>query len=364
MTARGPLTVTFVTPAANALVQPGTSIVLSVTASEVGRSISGVKFSADGVVLGSATLLNGQYTYTWTGAKTGNHVVTATATDSAQATGSASEPLTVDSTPVVSVTAPTAGAVVTQGKTILLTAAASDSAGSIAGVEFFDGSTDLGAGVLSGGVYSLAWTGAAAGTHAITAVATDGVGGKKTSAPVSFRVDVPPVVTVTAPASGAVFLPNTPVPLAATASDPDGSVSRVEFFSDGVDLGPATLSAGVYAYTWASPAPGTHQITAVATDNDGSATTSAAVAFRVDGFPVVSVTTPAGGSVFLPASVISLAASASQSGGTIAGVEFYSDGKDLGPVRRPTASTPTPGPTPRSARTRSPPSPPTTSARK
>lgn len=76
-----------------------------------------------------------------------------------------------------------------------------------------------------------------------------------------------PVASVTAPADGAVFANNTSIILNATASDPDGTVTKVEFYTDGVKIGED--STAPYSYTWISPTGGTHTVTARAIDDDG-----------------------------------------------------------------------------------------------
>lgn len=89
----------------------------------------------------------------------------------------------------------------------------------------------------------------------------------------------PPVVALTAPAAGASFTAPATIPLAATASDPDGAVARVEFLSGGAVV--ATATAAPFAATWANVAAGTYTLAARAVDNLGAATTSAPVAVTV-----------------------------------------------------------------------------------
>lgn len=88
----------------------------------------------------------------------------------------------------------------------------------------------------------------------------------------------PPSVTLTAPAAGTVDA-STPIVLTATASDADGTVSKVEFFADDVKLGEATSAP--YSYTWTGATPGSHVLTAKATDDAGDTTISAPVMITV-----------------------------------------------------------------------------------
>jgi len=85
--------------------------------------------------------------------------------------------------PAVSITAPAPGASVTG--TVAVTAGATDNVG-VAGVQFLVDGAPLGAEDPSA-PYSASWnaSGAAAGSHALTAVARDAAGNRTTSAPVS-----------------------------------------------------------------------------------------------------------------------------------------------------------------------------------
>ncbi|WP_299251265.1 glycosyl hydrolase family 8, partial [uncultured Cytophaga sp.] len=109
--------------------------------------------------------------------------------------------------PTVSLTAPANNATYTAPASITISANASDSDGSIAKVEFFNGSTLLATDASA--PYSYTWTGVAAGTYNITAKATDNSGAATTSAAVSITVtnpaptNVAPTVSLTAPANNA-----------------------------------------------------------------------------------------------------------------------------------------------------------------
>src|SRR5207249_11417812 len=90
----------------------------------------------------------------------------------------------------------------------------------------------------------------------------------------------PPTVTLTSPANGAVFVADSAtIRVSANASDPDGSVSKVEFYL-GAKL--MTLTNSPYAFTWTKIGPGNYTLTAVATDNGGIVATSAPVNITVN----------------------------------------------------------------------------------
>ena len=135
--------------------------------------------------------------------------------------------------------------------------------------------------------YSFTWSSVAAGTYSLTAVAYDTAGLKTTSNAATVTVGTatnkPPTVTLTAPSSGAKFTPPASISFAATASDPEGKLAKVEFYSGTKLLGTDTTSP--YSYTWPPVAAGSYSLTAVAYDTAGAKTTSAAVPVTVSSPP-------------------------------------------------------------------------------
>lgn len=138
-----------------------------------------------------------------------------------------------------------------------------------------------------------------------------------------------PVVTLTEPASGLVVNAGTAITLAATATDGDGTIARVEFFANGTTKIGEDLSAP-FTIVWSTPAAGTHQITAVATDNFGSTGISTPVAIVVNELPTVRITSPPDGLLLNPGDSITVSATASDADGTIVSVDFYAGGTFLG----------------------------------
>src|SRR5437773_927947 len=77
----------------------------------------------------------------------------------------------------------------------------------------------------------MAWSNVAAGTSTLTARAIDSAGATTPSTAVTVIADAPPTVSLTAPSAGASFAAPAAIALAATASDSDGSVTRVDFYA-------------------------------------------------------------------------------------------------------------------------------------
>src|SRR4051794_6340498 len=76
----------------------------------------------------------------------------------------------------------------------------------------------------------------------------DGNGVPSVARMVSIRGNALPAVTLTQPTNGATFLAPASVDIAATASDADGTVTKVEFFSGGTKVGEDTTAP--YTLAW------------------------------------------------------------------------------------------------------------------
>jgi pectate lyase len=141
--------------------------------------------------------------------------------------------------------------------------------------------------------------------------------------------NVAPQVAVTAPVAASVFTaPAEQISLAADASDADGIVTRVDFYRGATLLG--STSVAPYRFEWLNVPAGTYSLTAVAIDNAGAATTSAAVTIIVNAPPSVALTSPADGAIVTAPGEFALRASAADTDGSIASVEFYRGATLLG----------------------------------
>lgn len=89
-----------------------------------------------------------------------------------------------------------------------------------------------------------------------------------------------PTVALTTPASNTVFTAPATIHITATASDADGTIAKVEFYSGTTKLGEDATAP--YAYDWQNVAAGSYEITAVATDNVGNKATSSIANVKVN----------------------------------------------------------------------------------
>ncbi|MBI3963276.1 MAG: Ig-like domain-containing protein, partial [Deinococcus sp.] len=186
--------------------------------------------------------------------------------------------------PLVSITAPTAGA--SLGSTpISVTADASDDVG-VTVVEFFVDGASLGTDTTAPYEASWAVTVADEVPHVLTATASDEAGNTATSAEVMVTVSLlDPTVAIASPAPDTA-LGSAPVLITAEATGNDGTeVTEVEFFVDGVSIGvddtPTRLaSRGALGFsigwTFTPTQNGSHSLTAKATDGAGNSATTLA----------------------------------------------------------------------------------------
>jgi chitodextrinase len=91
----------------------------------------------------------------------------------------------------------------------------------------------------------------------------------------------PPAVSLTSPSNGATFTAPATITLTAAASDPEGDLDRVDFYSGSTLLN--SDASAPYSFTWSAVPAGTYVFTAVARDGDGASTTSTAASVTVSG---------------------------------------------------------------------------------
>ncbi len=236
--------------------------------------------------------------------------------------------------PVVSLTAPADNATFQAPATFTLRAMATDPDGSVAKVEFFQGTTNLGQSMAA--TYSMPINGLTAGTYTYFARATDNAGTVTDSNVVTVTVTAPnqpPSVSLTAPVNGAHVTSPAAITLSAAANDSDGTIAKVDFYQGATLLG--SDATAPYSFVTSALPAGSYTFTAKAYDNGGASTISPGVTVTVanpNQPPSVSITGPANNTVFDDPAVFSLIASANDSDGTIANVQFFRNGISLGMV--------------------------------
>ncbi|MCX6927617.1 MAG: Ig-like domain-containing protein, partial [Verrucomicrobia bacterium] len=105
--------------------------------------------------------------------------------------------------------------------------------------------------------------------------------------------NVKPTVNFITPVANSLFFTPASVPLKASAFDPYGAVSQVEFLAGNTSLG--SVSNAPYTLTWSNAPAGTYLLAALVTDDQGATRRSADVPiFIVGPRPTLTITSGAG----------------------------------------------------------------------
>lgn len=197
--------------------------------------------------------------------------------------------------PVITITGPTASALIANNKPVISFTVTDDDSGvnpDTIGVAIDSGAKDtsnITKTAIEGG-YQCTYTPAAAlsdGNHTIKVDASDNDGNAAAQKSVAFTVDtVPPTLSVTAPAEGTVTN-NSSVTVKGTTNDATSSPVKVTIrLNSGAAEEVAVNSDGSFSKALAL-APGINTITVVATDSAGKATTITRTVTLDTGAPVI-----------------------------------------------------------------------------
>jgi uncharacterized repeat protein (TIGR02059 family) len=146
-------------------------------------------------------------------------------------------------------------------------------------------------------------------------------------------INIPPKTEITSPKANTSFTALSNITITATASDADGNITLVEFYSGGTLLG--SKSVAPYVFTWNNVEAGNYSLTTVATDNFNSKTRSAVVPVSVNNGtpvankpPVVAISNPRKGNKYASPATFEIEVSATDPDGVVNKVELY-NGTDL-----------------------------------
>ncbi|GAA1290411.1 glycoside hydrolase family 48 protein [Saccharothrix xinjiangensis] len=136
------------------------------------------------------------------------------------------------------------------------------------------------------------------GANAQVSVGFNGQWTGANNAPTDFAINgtrctgpnTAPSVTLNSPTAGQTFQVGQAIPLAATASDSDGTIAKVDFLADGVVV--ATDTSSPYSGSWSGATVGERAITARATDDKGGVTNSSIAGIRVLAGQAIQVNPP------------------------------------------------------------------------
>lgn len=201
--------------------------------------------------------------------------------------------------PRITLIEPANGKVFSAPAQIRLLAEASDPDGYVQTVEFFAGDRSLGtktnfpmvAGALN--PFQLIWSNVLAGVYTLTAKATDNNGATTFSSVSRITVGgdrASASLTITSPKNGAAFTAPATIPIQAVAIDPNGYISRVEFYQGSTRIGVSEIvfirapDPGEpihHSFEWKNVPAGKYTLTARAVDTLSRVVVSPAVQITV-----------------------------------------------------------------------------------
>jgi len=147
-----------------------------------------------------------------------------------------------------------------------------------------------------------------------------------TSSVVNVFIDVSASVILTNPTNKSRFVWPTNINLAATVSDPNGTVAQVQFVQGTTVFGTSTNAP--YSLIWSNPLIGAYALTAKATDGYGLVSTSSVASFVVAG---VVITNPVNNVVLTAPADVTFNANVVDNVG-IASVQYFQGTNSFGIV--------------------------------
>ncbi|NJL75228.1 MAG: hypothetical protein HC892_09575 [Saprospiraceae bacterium] len=343
-------TVSFEVPFNNQQFPSNSNLYVKANASDGDGSISKVDLFVNGVFLRTETTAPFEWGTDVADTRlfsmqAGSYTLKAVATDNKGAIAETSIVVTIvgggtsNTPPTVFFTAPTNEQSFPLGTNLSVSVNATDNNGIVNNVELFFNGSSLGqdpSAPYTWGTGLTALQNLQAGTYTLRAVATDNEGarGEQTISITVVANNNIPTVQFTSPLNQQIFPAGTDLQVAVTASDSDGSIANVELFFNGNTLGQDATAP----YNWGATvaqlqdlSAGTYTLRAVATDNEGakgeqtiSITVTPNTSNNVP--PTVNFSFPSNQQNFPVGVNILVVASATDSDGTVAGVELYVNG--------------------------------------
>ncbi|MUK27838.1 Ig-like domain-containing protein [Aliivibrio fischeri] len=179
--------------------------------------------------------------------------------------------------PQVTITSPNDNSVILAGSIVEVNASASDSDGSVIGVEFFANNVTLGSDTQA--PYTVNWDATVIGSNTLKAVATDNEGNNSENSILVTVSDQNVVTALTSPITGSSLALGKITQLKATATSLSSSITKVDFLVNGVVIASDTTSP--YSVNWTPAAIGAYTLSVEATDAQGNTALSTASSVSV-----------------------------------------------------------------------------------
>jgi hypothetical protein len=338
-------------PVTASSVAVGQSVTINATASDPDGAIASVDFYVNSTKVASVT--NYPYTTSYRPATAGTYTIQAIATDNLGKT-TQSSPVVISvappigsaplisfsiNNPAVDYVAPggtppavTSPIQVDMGSTLLLSASALDSDGTVTKVQFYANGTLIG--TSTSAPYTMTLNLSDYGTLQLVAVATDNDGNRAASDPIDIEV-LPQIgiadlwVKLQNPINGQAYVRGEQITFSATSNVGDSKSVKMDIYLNGQLW--HTMSAQPFTYTVGIANSGHYEVRAVIRDQTSTVVSSPVYIDIIENRPpTVSITKPSNGTVVKAGATVNLEASAKDSDGTISKVEYYANGNSIG----------------------------------
>jgi sulfur relay (sulfurtransferase) complex TusBCD TusD component (DsrE family) len=326
-------TVAITAPANGSTYVAPAAVTVTVEANDPEGQLVRVDLYRGGTLVGTANTSPASFPFSALTA--GVHTFVARALDGAGQTAE-SVPVTIEVrpnlVPTVAITAPADGTVFVIPATVQVTVQASDPEGELTAIELYR--DDVLVGTANTSPANFTFSDLTAGAHVFVAKAVDAAGGMGESTPVTLQLrpaDLPPVVTITAPANTSSFEVPATVLVTVEASDAEGQLTRIELHRDGTLI--ATAPASPASFPVSDLPVGTYTFVAKAVDAAGGVGESAPVTIQMrpaNQLPVVAITAPTNGSRFAAPATVTFAVQATDPEGQLSRIELYRGGTLVG----------------------------------
>jgi hypothetical protein len=292
-----------ISPLNNATFESNKTVPIKLDASSQNGNITKVELFRNGIIVGTAS--DPKTNFSFTNLQIGNYIFTAKVTDERGMTAVSPEVriqvVKPNVPPAVQIISPSNGSTFPEGTDLRIEAEALDSDGTISKVEFYRGSILIG--TATAPPYVAIFPKAASGSYTFTARAFDDKNASTNSSAINVLITKPnqlPTVAITSPKNADKFIEGNDVKIEANAADSDGRITKVEFYRGSTLIGTATTAP--YSVNWIKPAVGNYALTAKAFDDKNATRISSVVNIVIEKAnvaPVVSLTSPANGQIFL-----------------------------------------------------------------
>ena len=312
-------------PANGTIFQQGQTISLTANASDSDGSIDKVEFYQDGQLIGEAS--DSPFDYQLGFTPPGVYSFTAKAFDNKGASKvSSAISITVNAQPFAFLSSPANNSIFHGTGNLILLARVGDTDDAVKKVAFLQNGVKVGEDSIA--PYSLSLSNLTPGPYFFAVQAFDSRGGSGVSTPAAVLVNAVPEVQIGGARNGNIYAQFSTLNFEVSATDPDGTVKKVEFYLNNAKV--AEDSIAPYEYEYSANTYGNFSFFARVTDNLGGIAASGSLGFVVNAPPIVAIANPVTGAKYTPGSVLTLQVNTSDVDGVVGRVEFWQNGEKLG----------------------------------